>query len=63
MEHESDGNTNYKWCTRNDPIGLVKGQEELEIGGQRRDHPNNFLTKIGQNAEKSPGHLRRLVVN
>ena len=30
MEHESDGDTNYNWCSRND---LGKERKGLEVGG------------------------------
>ena len=36
-------------------VGLLKGLEDLEIGG-----PSIF--ENGQNTEKSPGDLRRLAV-
>ena len=42
------------------PKGLVKGLEELEIGG---DHPNYSIVVVGQKTEKSPGDLRRLAVS
>ena len=29
----------------------------------REDHPINIIVGIGQNTEKSPGHLRRHAVN
>ena len=34
MEHEGDGNTNYKWYTRTIPKRLVKGLKNLKISGQ-----------------------------
>ena len=34
MENEIDGDTNFDWCTWNNPQGLVKGLEDLEIRGQ-----------------------------
>ena len=42
--------------------GLLKGLEDLEVGGTGRDYPNDSITKNGQNTEKSPGDLRRLAV-
>ena len=42
--------------------GLLKGLEELEVGRQVEDHPNYYIIENGQNTEKSPGELRRLVV-
>ena len=34
------------------PKELVKGMEDLEIRGQKRDHPDNSITKITQNTEQ-----------
>ena len=42
--------------------GLLKGLEDLEVGGMSGDHPNNSIIENGQNTEKSPGDLRRLAV-
>ena len=62
MEHESDGDTNYNWCTwyghqRTDTVtgGL---RNKKKNGG----HPNYSIMKITQNTEESPGHLRRIAV-
>ena len=41
------------------PERLVKGLEDLKIGGQEEA---NSIIKIGQNDEKSPGNLRTLDV-
>ena len=38
--------------------GLVRG---LVNNGTSGDHPNYYTIEIGQNTEKSPGELRRLV--
>ena len=40
------------------PKGLDQGLKELEI----RERIETVLAKIGQNTEKSPGDLRRLIV-
>ena len=40
------------------PEGLVEGLEDLEIRG----HRDYSIIKIGQNTEKSPGDLKRLVI-
>ena len=34
------------------------------LGNDRKsgDNPNNSITEIGQNTEKSPGDLKRLIV-
>ena len=41
------------------PKCLVWELEELEIRG--REHPNYSIVEVGQNTEKSPKDLRRLV--
>ena len=35
----------------------------LGIKRKSGDHPNYWLTEIGQNTEKSPGDLRRLIIS
>ena len=42
--------------------GLLKGLENLEVGGRVEIHPNNSIIENGQNTEKSPGDLKRLAV-
>ena len=58
MEHDGDGYTNCNLYAQND------GKEDGRVGNWRtsRDHLNYSIVKIGQNTEKSPGDLRRLVV-
>ena len=41
--------------------GLLKGLEDLEVGG--RDRPNYNIIENGQNTEKSLGDLNSLAVN
>ena len=60
MEGEGDNDTDCNWCTRNNPKELLKGLEDLEIGGRVKTIHSIF--KIGHNTEKSPGHLRKLAV-
>ena len=57
MEQESDDNTSYNWCSRNDCQRL--GKKTWIVGNQRtsRDRPNYSITKISQNTEKSPRNL------
>ena len=46
------------------PKGLVKRMEDLEIrglGNKSGDHPNYYITEIGQNIQ-SPGDFRRYSV-
>ena len=59
MEHEGDGDINCTWRTWNKTQRIGKGLKDMEIRG---DHPDYSITKIGQNAEESPGNLRRLAV-
>ena len=42
--------------------GLLKGLEDLEVGGQVEDSPNDSIAESGQNSEKSPGDLSRHTV-
>ena len=42
--------------------GLLKGQEDLEVGETGRDYPNDSIAENGQNLETSPGDLRRRAV-
>ena len=62
MEHESDSDTNFKWCARNNPKRL--GKETGKFKDQRisEDHPDYSINEIHQNTKKSPGELRKLVV-
>ena len=57
-----DCNTKCNWCTRitNRRIGTGNGG----LGNKRMsgDNPNYCISKMSQNAKKSPGDLRRLVV-
>ena len=39
---------------------LLKGLDDLEVGGRVENHPNYYIIENGQNTEKSPGDLRRL---
>ena len=42
--------------------GLLKGLEDLEVGGRVETIQTTALFENGQNTEKSPGDLRRLAV-
>ena len=42
--------------------GLLKGLEDLEVGGRVETIQNDSITENGQNTKKSPGDLRRLAV-
>ena len=41
---------------------IIKGTGRLGNKRTSRDHPNYSIIENGQNTEKSPGNLRRLVV-
>ena len=61
VEHESDDDTNYDWCSWYCHQRIGKGNGGL---GNRtsRDHPNYGIIKIGQNIIKSLVDLGRFVV-
>ena len=42
--------------------GLLKGLEDLEVGGRVEIIQNYYIIENGQNTEKSPGDLRSLAV-
>ena len=42
--------------------GLLKGLEDLEVGGRVEAIQTTALLKNSKNTEKSPGDLRRLAV-
>ena len=55
LEHESDGDTNCKWCAQYSHHNGTGGLENKRTRG-------DYSIKIGQNTEKSSGDLRRLAV-
>ena len=61
-EYERDGNTNYSWCTWNDPKGIGKAIGRLGNKRASGDHPECSIIMIGQNTEKSPGDMGILAV-
>ena len=62
INHDSDSNTDYNWCTWNGRQRLGKGTGKSGNRRTCRDHPNYSITKIGQNNEKSSRDVRRLLV-
>ena len=46
MEHESDGNTNYKWRAWNDPQKIGKGSDEDKNRRTSRDYPNHSIIEV-----------------
>ena len=61
MEHAGDNYTNCDWRFWYSNKGLLKGLEDLEVGG--RVETIHTIIDNGQNTEKSPGDLRRLAVS
>ena len=61
LEHEGDNDTNYNWCTWNDPQRIGKGTGRLgnKTSGYHLDYS---IIKISQNTKKSSGDLRRFAV-
>ena len=62
MEHEKDGDTNCNWCTRHSHQRIGKGTGIIRNQRISGNHPDQSITKIGQNTEKGPGDLRRFAV-
>ena len=62
MEHESDSNTNCNRYARYSHQMISKGIRIIENKNTSGDHPNDSTVKIGQNTEKKPGDLSRVVV-
>ena len=62
MEHEIDNNTNPDWCFWLRHQRIIKGTRRLGSKRTSGDHPNYNVIENGQNNEKSPEDLRRLVV-
>ena len=62
MEHAGDNYTNCNWCVWNSNKTITKGTGGLGSWWTSGDHPNYYIIENGQNTEKSPGDLRRLIV-
>ena len=60
IEHKSDDDTNYNWCTKNGPHRVGKETEKVRNKRTKQNRPNYSITKISQNTEKNSGDLRRL---
>ena len=54
--------TNCCWCVLNYPQMINKRSRGLRKKRTSKYHPDYCINKIGQNTEKSPGHLRRISV-
>ena len=42
--------------------GLLKGLEDLEVGGRVKTNPNYSIIENGWNTEKNPGDFRKLAI-
>ena len=60
MEHESDGDANHNRSKWKNPKRIGKGTGGLEK--KSGDYPDYNITNFGQNAQKSPGDLKRLAI-
>ena len=62
MKHESNGDTNCNWYAEYSYQRIDNGTGG--IGNKRTNggHPNDSISKINQNTEKSHGKLRKLAV-
>ena len=57
-----DADTNCSWCSWNGLQRIEKGTGGVENQRKNRDYPDHSIVKIGQNAEKCPGDMRKLAV-
>ena len=62
MSYKRDGNSNCNWCARYSHQRIGTGTGGLGNKRTSGNHPNNSITKISQNTDKSSGNLRRLTV-
>ena len=60
--NRDQGDTNYSWCTWDNPQRICKGTRGIGNKRTSEDHPNYSIIKIEQNTKKSPEDLRRLAV-
>ena len=63
MEHEGDNSTYRDWCFWYNHRRIIKGTGGIGGWRTRGGHLKNNIIENGQNTEKSPGDLRRLVVS
>ena len=62
MEHESDDYISCNWCSWYSHQSINKETGRLGNKRTRGDHLFYYIIENGQNTEKCPGDLRRLVV-
>ena len=51
MEHEGENYTNRDWRFRYSKYWLLKGLENLEVGGRVETHQNYSISENGPNSE------------
>ena len=61
MERESDNYTNCNWCSWYSHQRINTRTRGLGRKSMSGDYPNYCIIEIGQNTEKSPEDLRRLL--
>ena len=54
MEHESDDCTNCDWCFWYSNLGLLKGLEDLEVGGRVEIIQTTALSKTARILRRNP---------
>ena len=62
VKYESNDDTNCNWCFWYSLQRIDASTGEYGNKSRNRDHPNYSIVEIGQNTEKSPRDLKRLVV-
>ena len=62
MKHEGDGDTSCNCCIWNIPQRIGKETGRIRNKRTSGDSPDYSIIEIGQNTEKNPGDLRRLIV-
>ena len=62
MEHEGDNCTNCDWCFCYSNKEIIKGTWGFGSWLRSGDQANYYIIENGQNTEKSPKDLKRLVV-
>ena len=62
VENESDNYTNCNWCFWYSHRRIIKGTGRLDNNMTSGNRSNYYIIEIGQNTEKCPGNLRRLVI-
>ena len=61
MEHESDSDTNCNYCSWYSHQRIIKGTGGLRNKRTSGDNTNDSTIENGQNTEKCPGDLRKVL--